>query len=236
LNYFASRLSDDSSLVILDSDVIWTSPDSANRFWGELAKHGILGYDLGLRPDEIQNGLTERDMAQIASTYFGRNESSRVAYFGGEFIALTGTYLVEVNQQVLRTFDILMNKHRSDENFCFEEAHVLSLSYSALGLSPASGHLVIKRIWTQPLKYKNRSGEDFELSLMHIPAEKKYGFRRFYNKYFMAQDHLTGVVFDQSHFRSEISKHFGIPRNTLRKWLLDVTYAAYRKTHKFFKK
>jgi len=228
LGYLSSKLSENHFLVVLDSDVIWNGFEAANRFWNDLAKFGILGYDLGLKPDEMQNGLNETDMKEIASRFGAQGE--RLTYFGGEFIALSGKYLPRVFNEAKKIFVELMRIHNSDRSFCFEEAHVLSIAYGTLNLSPASGDRIIKRVWTQPLKYKNRRKEDLNLALLHIPAEKKYGFRRFFNKY-LSGDLPSGKLAPDL-MQTQLRHFFGIPRNTATKWFLDVVYALFWKVRR----
>jgi hypothetical protein len=236
LDYLSRVLEKSDSLVVLDSDVIWAGSESSSRFWRELERDEILGYDLELRPEELQNGLSELDMAKIAGESLSLPTGERIAYYGGEFIAVNGQVLPRLSEACSKVYTMLMSRHELDSNFVFEEAHVLSLSYASLGLHPSRGDRVIKRIWTQPLKTKNRVKSDLELSLLHIPAEKKYGFRRFYNHYLANYEPETGSHIQQNFFKTELSRFFGIPRNSSKKWIQDVSFASKGKILRLFLK
>lgn len=59
----AERLGPEDVAVLLDSDCIWTQP--VDLLADAAREHRALTFDVGLGEDEMQNGLTRRDMGAI---------------------------------------------------------------------------------------------------------------------------------------------------------------------------
>lgn len=218
------NLEQDASIVILDSDVIWTSEDRARAFWSDLASRGIATYEVGYDPSRLVNGLRITELGKIARQ-LGNQQTTRISYCGGEIIGATAKSLPKLVLEADRVWSSLMKFHNDNHSFAFEEAHVLSLTYGMLGEEPGNIDRHIRRLWTQPLKPRNVSPGDRYLTLWHVPAEKKYGIARIYSRLvrrgverFLSEPDKT--------FLRKVSHELGIPRNSCSKFLKDISKAT----------
>lgn len=86
-----------------------------------------------------------------------------------------------------------------------EEAHLLSLVYSELGVPFGNANDSVKRIWTQVLHHNNRASTDLNLVCWHLPAEKRFGIRRTANKY-LQNDSLEWPKYQTSGWQNLIQQ------------------------------
>lgn len=219
LKHFSNFLEKDDLCLILDSDIIWSGSASTKKLWQDLGNVGSLIMLPIMDKDELINGLTITEL-QKTSNLMG-NFASPQQYAGGEFIALRGDRL----KQVYDSSEILWKKYFSlassgKVNF-MEEAHFLSIVYASLKLPFGNGDKYIKRIWTQVLHYSNRDVSDCELSLWHLPAEKRFGLRR------IADEYISGksLAWPEPKGKEwvEIVYKLGIVRSFNSKIILDIS-------------
>ncbi len=166
------RSAADDVAVIIDSDVLWSSKAGAESLWRDLSS-GVRVLPLGFDEDAVENGLSSRTLAAL----LGREQP--VEYFGGEFIGGPVAGLSHVLAASEDIYSTLMAAHGADPDLRFEEAHVLSAAYQTVGyerLAPRD----LKRMWTQPFRYRNMEPGDELITLWHVPAEKRFGWRRLY--------------------------------------------------------
>ena len=215
------------AVLILDSDIVWTRKEPVADLTEAIARHGYLTYAIDYPPDHVVNSLSTRDLLTV-SRALDPNGADTLAYSGGEFIALRGDKLQELSALAAQTWPALMARHESGEPNISEEAHYLSHLYRSMGFEPGGGNQFIKRLWTQPLKHRNVHTSDQNLLLWHLPAEKKYGIRRVYEsllKVDYASHETVAPVLNSKNLGSQL----GIPSNTPRKWLLDVSSVTIRR-------
>jgi hypothetical protein len=168
-------------------------------------------------------------MENLLGELIGSTSSLQVPYCGGEFVSVSSRNVAELNSNIRALYAALMFSHGENTSLMFEEAHILSMAYSLLGWRIGSANPYVKRIWTQPLMFKNATLEDLKLLLIHAPAEKKYGVRRIYNRFFKNGDPSKYLGLSTTQHNNLISRQLGIPKNRARKWLFDVTYALWHK-------
>lgn len=224
LHQLQSNLSATDNAVILDSDVIWTSRNKAEEFWASVRHEGLTTYEVGYAPSTSVNGLSINDLRELICE-LGSSSTARLTYCGGEIVGGTGELIKVLSSESSRIWSYLMSRHRLDPSVAFEEAHVLSMAYASMGHEPGSADDHIRRLWTQPLKPRNVRAQDLDLSLWHVPAEKKYGFARLYQDLLRhGADHFLAES-DEA-FKKRVSSRLGIPRNSVSKIVLDVADAS----------
>ncbi len=219
LEYFSNCLKNDDLCLILDSDIIWSGADSTRKLWEDLSNAGSLIMMPILDQNESINGLTLEDL-QKTSKLMGSLYSPQ-QYAGGEFIALRGDKL----KQVYGESEILWHKYisyiSSGTVSFMEEAHFLSIIYASLKFPFGNGDRYVKRIWTQLLHYSNREASDRELSLWHLPAEKRFGLRRIADKY------ISGIAQDWPESKSDewfaMTRKLGLVRSFNSKIFFDIS-------------
>ena len=181
LKYFSIELKDDDLCLILDSDIVWSGSTNTKKLWKDLSNFGSLTMMPILDNNELINGLTVKDL-ETTSKLMGILDPPQ-QYAGGEFIALRGDKLIQVFQSSEILWDKYISYVSSGEMNFMEEAHFLSIVYASLKFPFGNGDKFVKRIWTQVLHYSNRDVSDLELTLWHLPAEKRFGIKRIANEY-----------------------------------------------------
>jgi len=90
-----------------------------------------------------------------------------------------------------------------------EEAHVLSYLFLKNGFNGGQANVYIKRMWTDPATFRNVTAADLTLSIWHLPAEKKNGFRKLFH-WLKEKDFLLADV-PESQLRKKLSHIFMVP-------------------------
>ena len=101
-----------------------------------------------------------------------------------------------------------------------EEAHFLSFLYGKLGYRGGTANEFIRRIWTQ-LRRHNACHEDMELSIWHVPAEKRYGLRDLY-KLVIDQESWFWNMPPGQLWKVRLGELLGIPEARLPKKIKDL--------------
>ncbi|MEO5316553.1 hypothetical protein PV772_20975 [Pseudarthrobacter sp. CC12] len=216
--------------VVLDSDIVW-STQSTSSMWNTLQERGTSTYTVGYAPSKQVNGMSLESLTSLAESA-GLVLQDRLDYSGGEFVGGNGSSITDLVTRSHAIWSVLMEQHEADNSIQFEEAHLLSVAYAVLGVSPGGMNSYVRRLWTQPFKYQNVTTEDVELTLWHVPAEKKYGIRRLYR--LAPKTHQPILEMDYSHWIIQCRKQLGIPRNSLFKVARDTARAIqYRGVAEF---
>lgn len=174
IEYWASNESD-CPLVLLDSDCVWIR--SARQLTGALAEAGALTYVLELSDGAQMNGLSPNEMARFVASNSGVNRDA-VPYCAGEFIAATGAMVGKMADLEKQLWPAVMQQSADSPR---EEAHLLSIIYAMLGVAPGAGNQFIRRMWTT-FRYNDVSAADMDLTVWHLPAEKRTGFADLYRQ------------------------------------------------------
>ena len=222
LDAFAETLADDDVGVLLDSDCVWTLP--ADALAEAARRHGALTFDVGLGPDEWQNGLTRREMGAIYADLDGAPVGPPPPYIGGELMATTGTTARALAEAARPVWEEMLRRHAGGLPKFNEEAHLLSYLYRRLGIAEGTANAFIERIYTSLKDGKNVAPEHLGLMLWHLPNEKRYGLRRLFPDVMdRASWFWTGAP--DAAWRRRLGRVLGVPRRTPTKALLDVSAA-----------
>jgi hypothetical protein len=217
LKDLSAQEQDSRAFVLLDSDVVWTSSVGAEIFWTKATESQCV-----LPVKEAANVETNGQSPSSLARLLDRDRP--IDYFGGELVASPVSQLEELLRHAESAYESLMDSHRQDTGVSFEEAHVLSAAYQLVKHQRLSSSDA-KRMWTQPLKYRNVESGDENTTLWHVPAEKKYGLRRLSNQLLASGQALLKNRSDEE-LQSLYSRYLGVPRNTAGKWCGDVSYAG----------
>ncbi|KTR94674.1 hypothetical protein NS220_08420 [Microbacterium testaceum] len=211
-------------ILVLDSDVVWTGAPLTERMWEEVGIQGALTLKIDYPEDHVVNGLSRREMTIKMAP--GWQNQGVLDYSGGEFVALRGDVIGSVYEQAASILAEHFLLSGGGVKYAFEEAHVLSVAYSQLGIPVGGANRFIKRIWTQPLKPRNQDPSDLHLALWHLPAEKRYGIRRLYKRTRRLGASTSGLNYgDEGKVLRLMARVLGVPRNTMIKWVSDVSRA-----------
>lgn len=204
---WAANDSDLQTLLVFDSDCIWI--ESAHAIEDAVRREGILTYELWYDQDEIVNGMSRRMMAEVYERLLGERPRGVPAYCGGEFFAATKP---EIQKLAAKLSDLWErnNKAAQEEGslFCMEEAQLLSLLYHKLCYCDGTANPFIKRLWTGR-GFNNSDHKDKELTVWHLPAEKRFGHRDVFKEVRQEASHFWSVPIG-TEFTDYVDKAFGV--------------------------
>lgn len=230
LNDLALSLNDRESAAILDSDIVWTTRQKAAEFWAAVRDSSVITYEVGYQRHHLINGQSISDLESLMEVV-KVNATSRVTYCGGEIVAGTREGLSNLADHAHTIWQQLMRIHTTHEEMAFEEAHVLSIAYAAMGCAPGTCNTHIRRLWTQPLKPRNTQASDLILAMWHLPAEKKYGIERLYRD-ILHRGPAGFMALSDTSFIEHASRRVGLPRNSVVKVVQDVSRAGLARIRK----
>jgi len=165
--------------LILDSDCLFIKP--AYRLFNEAEKNGFISFELDTPPDYDINGLSRRQMQKVFSELLGEEVKDIPSYHLGEFLLCSVANIKKIYHDFLELWPQLLQRNALGLDKLNEEAHTLSYLYYKNNLQPSKNNTFIKRIWTNPLFYRNVSSTDVNLTIWHLPAEKTFGFAKLYD-------------------------------------------------------
>ena len=166
----------DGNFLILDSDCFITK--DLSRVFKEIEEKKIVSFKgKGHGLDYPVNGISTAQMRMLYQEFFG--EASELEYKGGEWIAVNSSMVPRIINEYKKLWKLNYQKYLSQEVKLNEEAHFLSMIYVRLGHQESAGDQYIKRMWTA-VRYDNVVASDVEFPIWHLPAEKKYGFKKMF--------------------------------------------------------
>ncbi|QLK45125.1 hypothetical protein DR996_07250 [Vibrio owensii] len=169
IKYFS--LLNTTDVLILDSDIL------VNRELDLMNLNkccDLVGYELGYNENHPVNGKSILDLKNDA--YNILNSESSIKYFGGEFYYIPNSRLKETHDLVKICFGYYIEHDES-----VTEEHILSIVFSTLTASSITNKGIIKRVWNT-FSFDNVDGKESEIALLHMPAEKGFGFLKLYNE------------------------------------------------------
>jgi hypothetical protein len=217
LRDLAGAMAESDRMVLLDSDMVWTGLPATEELWRRIGRDGMASYVIDYPPDETVNGLSRSALTDLAAE-LGVPVGTAIPYSGGEFMAMDGAHARAVVRAADELWPAVQRWHAADPARVLEEAHFLSLVYASLGWQAGGAQDLVKRIWTQPFKFRNAAPSDLTLPLWHVPAEKRYGLRRMY------ADIVRGRP--AAELRARMPAELGVPSNSRTKVVRDVSAAA----------
>jgi hypothetical protein len=223
LHHVAQHNSGEAHLI-LDSDCLILS--ALADLFEDVSRRRALALDCGYGADYVINGLTRRDMQGLFSALDGRECCDAPAYAGGEIVAASSEFIREIDACVDSVWSTQFEWHRQKRRKFNEEAHMLSYLYHKLHVSTGTANRYIKRMWTG-LSYRNVRAEDTALAIWHLPAEKRYGFKRLFRH--VVQE---GSWFHQAEapdFRRRTGAFMGVPARSVKKNVLDIASKVYNR-------
>ncbi|MBR1335192.1 hypothetical protein [Bradyrhizobium ottawaense] len=207
---FAAERMQTNSIIVLDSDCVWNR--SADKMRLAIERYGCLTYVLGLdayAQAERINGVTRQEMKEALLGWKPNAQENKpnfgLEYCGGEIFAAT-------QNECKRLASILDDLWLYGKGFR-EEAHFLSILYATLGYAMGTADPFIKRMWTT-FKHNNIHSGDTELTVWHLPAEKKSGFLELF-------EGLRDGKLSPADLTGSLGSIMGIPRRGVRKFARD---------------
>lgn len=221
LRYMEGRMAETDSLLVCDADCLCRRPLAP--LFREVEAEGCALYEQATDPDEPLNGTNLRQMEELYAGCYGKKPSAPLSYYGGEFIALRGDAVAQVNKAYLPLWQYNLQRFREERPKLNEEALFFSVLAEHLHLRNNIGNRYVKRMWTTPRFNNVRPGDEL-LAVWHLPYEKKRGLYRLY-KLLAKQPSIT----DEQAFWAKASRYTGVPCVTPGKRLYDRIATLYQK-------
>lgn len=209
---------DAGALVVLDSDCLWLR--SAEDMIAAIAEQGALTYWIEedeYPPGSVINGLTYADLGAFLSANGGPARAA-TPYFGGEIYAASAATNRALAERARALWPAVQAQGSCAPR---EEAHFLSVLYAMLGLKAGTANRFIRRMWTT-FHFHNLRGSDRELTVWHLPAEKRTGFADLFRR----------IACDPAAPRLDYAAYaltMGYPRRRPRKFLRDIALKIIEK-------
>lgn len=159
-------------VLVLDNDVIWLRPVTAMA--EAIDRHGALTYlldDADYTGTSMINGLSGEGMARFVARH-GGPVADAIPYCGGEIYAATQGMTLRFAERAKALWPDVSSQAPDAPR---EDGHMLSVLYALerVEIDTAKGY--IRRLWTT-FHFHNLLPADRELTIWHLPAEKKTGF------------------------------------------------------------
>lgn len=161
------------NFLILDSDVFITQ--NLLPVFQEIQKKRVLCYECGDDASGQINGISISQMKSLYTDFSSGMDPEGIRYRCGEIIAITSDVIPDMLRCFYDLWKYNYTLYEKKENKLNEEAHFLSLIYHHLGYDNIYANPYIKRMWTA-LRHDNIAKGDENLTIWHLPAEKKYLF------------------------------------------------------------
>lgn len=206
-------------LILLDSDCLWLRPVSP--MLAAIDRHQALTYlfNAGEYAEGAPiNGQTRAGLARfLAQT--GGPALARVEYCGGELIAASAPFLRRLHDRFVQLWPAVLEQ---SEDAPREEAHLLSILYAAEGIALGTANHFIRRMWTT-FKHNNLQPTDTDLTIWHLPAEKRTGFADLFGQIVAAGDAFDPATAPRGLISpGNYGRLMGVPRRRPGKFVRDL--------------
>lgn len=221
INKMTARHPAADRVLLLDPDVICTAP--LTTVFGDISQDKVLAYDLAMPADEVSQGLTALDAAELHRK-LDSSLGGVPRHYGGELYGLQCAAWTDLAEKVEEAWQLSLEQWRLDEPRMVTEEHLLNFALRYADIVPAGRH--IRRIWTAPT-YRAVQSTDSDLTLWHLPAEKHRGLAQLHD---VAVDRQSWFwTAPPSQWREAAAKMCGVAsRRSPRRWTWDMTGSNIR--------
>ena len=238
LEYIAKNNNNvNDNYLILDSDCIFIKP--AQAMFAEAAPQGFLSFTDDVKPGYVINGLSRNNLKDLYETLLHKKLDVIPPYNLGEFLLCS----VENIKKIFADFEVLWPQllllNKEGKLKFNEEAHTLSFLYFKNNLAASNRNDLMKRIWTNPIFYRNVEESDIDLCVWHLPSEKTFGIKDLYDDLIIKSSHF-GIEISNEHFVELAKRRLGVPKLSIKKraeyYALSYSRAANKRITSILKK
>lgn len=209
-------------LIITDPDCVWRSAFAP--FERRLFDTDCLIYTLepadqkNYEGDVLINGMSTKKMQDTVVDVFERHNSTSIKHNGGEFLAVTHDFSEKNASNIDRLWSFTLANAWQVDSIKTEE-HFWNIIARLNNAPERSANDIIRRMWTN-FEDVNIRDEDLTLTLWHLPAEKRYGFRRMWNWFVSSETDWRDIT--PSVLNDVLERFMGIPKRSTKKMFLDM--------------
>ena len=218
--------------LILDSDCIFTQPvDSLFRY---AAPRGFASFEDDCTTDLVIHGLSRKDMKLLYEDLLDEQIDVIPGYHLGEFFLASVKNIKIIFEDFKQLWPQLLRRHEQNLPKFNEEAQTLSFIYFKNKLEASKNKTFLKRIWTNPVFYRNVEPTDVNVAIWHLPAEKTFGLFDLYTDLIVRLPKF-GLTLPHKIYTKKIQKYLGIPYLSLSGYSKYYCYSYYRALKKRLK-
>ncbi|WP_316809988.1 hypothetical protein [Pedobacter heparinus] len=219
--------------LILDSDCIFTK--SVADLFEEAKPAGFISFEDACTTELVIHGLSRINMKHLYEDLSGASVNEIPGYHLGEFFLANVKNIRLIFKGFKELWPELMRRHEAGLPKFNEEAQTLSYLYYKNGFKSSTKTHYLKRIWTNPVFYRNVETSDTEVSIWHLPAEKTFGLARLYAK-LIIEPADYGFYLSHDIFINTVKTTLGIPYLPLSMKMEYYILSYYRALRKRIKK
>ncbi|MDF2432104.1 MAG: hypothetical protein JWP44_1735 [Mucilaginibacter sp.] len=169
----------EDNYLILDSDCIFLK--SARELFDAAAKNnGFLSFEDDCTTELVIHGLSRRDMKSLYEELLSKKVEEIPGYHLGEFFLASVKNINIIFSDFLKLWPQMMRRFEAGLPKFNEEAQTLSYIYYKNDFKASPSRSMMKRIWTNPVFYRNTEPSDLDLCIWHLPSEKTFGLADLY--------------------------------------------------------
>lgn len=219
--------------LILDSDCIFVKP--VKSLFDAAALQGFISFKDPVKPDYVINGLSRNDLKTIYQELMQTEIVEIPDYHLGEFLLCSVKNIQKIYQDFTMLWPVLLERNEKGLMKFNEEAHTLSYLYFKNGFRASNDTSFMRRIWTNPVFYREVRTSDMELSIWHLPSEKIFGFNSLYNLFFNKSSNYGLEISDQN-FINIVQKAVSVPNLSFKAKIKYYMVSYYKALKKRFAK
>ena len=200
----------DEGYLLIDCDAVWVR--AANALFRDLRAQHAMSYTYGYDEQWTINGLSRTEMKQLFEEMDGDTLSLAPDYSCGEFLAVDSQGARRLMSLARDTFEVSLTRFTKGLPHFNEEGHMLSYLFQRLGFAQGTANPYIKRVWTGSA-YNNVEPSDQELTIWHLPSEKRSGLIWLFQAAVIPTSRFWHVKLGDS-YRRYVGRKVGVPKRT----------------------
>lgn len=219
--------------MVLDSDCIFLKPVAG--LFEVASADGFISFEDEVNPDYVINGLSRSHMKQLYEELLEQKIVEMPSYHLGEFLLCSTENIRKIYSDFEQLWPVLLHRNAAGKTKFNEEAHTLSYLYFKNGFRAHQDNHYMRRIWTNPLFYREVRSTDVDLMIWHLPAEKTFGLYRLYD-YLLNKKPNYGFDVDDASFLQYVQKAIAVPELSFNRRVEYYTVSYYRAIKKRLQK
>ena len=219
--------------LISDSDCIFIKP--AEKLFAAAQPQGFISFEDPVKPEYVINGLSRNDLKTVYQELLGTEISEIPSYHLGEFLLCSVKNIKNIYHDFEELWPKLLERNAQGLMKFNEEAHTLSYLYFKNGFRASADASFMRRIWTNPVFYREVRQSDTNLVLWHLPSEKIFGIHKLYQLFFK-QSKNYGLNITNSEFITIVEKAVSVPELHFKMKVEYYLVSYYKALKKRFKK
>ncbi|MGF7081515.1 hypothetical protein [Mucilaginibacter sp. UYCu711] len=221
--------------LVVDSDCIFLRP--AAKLFNLAEVTGFMSFEDDCSTDLVIHGLSCKEMKVLYEDLLNKTINEIPGYHLGEFLLASVINIRTIFNDFVKLWPELKRRFAVGLPKFNEEAQTLSYIYYKNNFFANPSRTLMKRIWTNPVFYRNVELTDPNLILWHLPSEKTYGLADLYNLFIEKENYGLNLPLDD--YLNKIQEKLGVPKLTFGKkikyYFVSYYRASLKRVKRYFK-